>query len=155
MAKVEFSKGDSSGLNSRNVKDGSILYTKDTTKLYIEDNTDRVMINPNPDWNASSGNAKILNKPGTATTSADGLMSSSDKVKLNGIAVGAQVNTITGVKGNEESSYRTGNVNLTAENVGAIPNDAAIMQVNPFLTGYYKSLYLSKIDNALYRANRR
>lgn len=39
--------------------------------------------------------------------------------KLNGIAEGAQVNTITGIKGNAESSYRTGQVNLTAANIGA------------------------------------
>ena len=63
LAKVEFSKGNSSSLSGKTVKDGSILYTKDTTKLYIDDNTDRVLINPNPDWNASSGNAQILNKP--------------------------------------------------------------------------------------------
>lgn len=31
---------------------------------------------------------------------------------------GAQVNTITGVKGNSESSYRTGNVNITKSNIG-------------------------------------
>ena len=30
---------------------------------------------------------------------------------------------VTGVKGNSESSYRTGNVNITAANVGAIPAD--------------------------------
>jgi hypothetical protein len=54
-----------------------------------------------------------------ATTSAAGLMSADDKTKLNGIASGAQVNSITGVKGDSESSYRTGNVNLTAANIGA------------------------------------
>lgn len=54
-----------------------------------------------------------------ASTSADGLMSASDKRKLNGIAAGAQVNTITGVKGAAESSYRTGQVSLSATNVGA------------------------------------
>ena len=54
----------------------------------------------------------------SASQSADGLMSSTDKTKLDGIASGAQVNTITGVKGNAESSYRTGNVNLTAANLG-------------------------------------
>ena len=53
-----------------------------------------------------------------ATTSAAGLMSSEDKTKLNGIAAGAQVNTITGVKGSAETSYRTGNVNITAANIG-------------------------------------
>lgn len=55
----------------------------------------------------------------SASQSAAGLMSSSDKTKLDGIATGAQVNSITGVKGNAESSYRTGNVNLTPENIGA------------------------------------
>ena len=55
------------------------------------------------------------------TTTADGLMLSTDKVKLDGIAAGAQVNTLTGVKGNAESSYRTGNVNLTPANLGAAP----------------------------------
>ena len=38
--------------------------------------------------------------------------------KLKGIEEGAQVNTITGVKGGNESSYRTGNVNITKDNVG-------------------------------------
>ena len=54
-----------------------------------------------------------------ATQSAAGLMSSTDKTKLDGIASGAQVNSITGVKGNSETNYRTGDVNLTAANIGA------------------------------------
>lgn len=79
----------------------------------------------------AGSNVSISNSSGTvtiaatdttysaATQSAAGLMSASDKTKLDGIASGAQVNSITGVKGNSESSYRTGNVNLTAANVGA------------------------------------
>jgi hypothetical protein len=54
-----------------------------------------------------------------ATQSASGLMSVTDKTKLDGIASGAQVNSITGVKGDKESTYRTGNVNLTPSNIGA------------------------------------
>ena len=42
------------------------------------------------------------------------------KNKLDGIESGAQKNTVTGVKGNSESNYRTGNINLTADNVGAL-----------------------------------
>ena len=38
--------------------------------------------------------------------------------KLNGIESGAQVNTVTGVKGNAEASYRTGNINITKANIG-------------------------------------
>jgi len=62
--------------------------------------------------------AKFATKE-VATTSDAGLMSASDKAKLDGIASGAQVNSLTGVKGNAESSYRSGNVNLTPTNIGA------------------------------------
>jgi len=58
-----------------------------------------------------------------ATQQANGLMSSTDKTKLDGIETGAQVNTITGVKGNAENDYRTGNVNITPDNVGALNKD--------------------------------
>lgn len=54
-----------------------------------------------------------------ATTSSNGLMSSTDKTKLDGVETGAQKNTVTGIKGNTESSYRTGNVNLTPTDIGA------------------------------------
>lgn len=40
------------------------------------------------------------------------------KTKLDGIETGAQVNTITGVKGDAESNYRTGNINITKANIG-------------------------------------
>ena len=40
------------------------------------------------------------------------------KTKLDGIAAGAQVNTVTGVKGSSETNYRTGNINITAANIG-------------------------------------
>ncbi len=56
-----------------------------------------------------------------ATTSAAGLLSATDKAKLNGIESGAQKNTVTGVKGHSETKYRTGQVDITAENVGAEP----------------------------------
>lgn len=42
------------------------------------------------------------------------------KTKLDGIESGAQKNTVTGIKGNSERAYRTGNVNLTAANIGAL-----------------------------------
>ena len=38
--------------------------------------------------------------------------------KLNTIENGAEKNTVTGIKGNSESTYRTGNVNITAANLG-------------------------------------
>lgn len=55
---------------------------------------------------------------GLASQSGNGLMSSTDKTKLDGIESGAQKNTVLGVKGSSESAYRTGNVNITKENIG-------------------------------------
>lgn len=54
----------------------------------------------------------------TASDSNNGLMSSSMYSKLVGIEAGAQVNTVTGVKGSSESTYRTGNINITKANIG-------------------------------------
>ena len=48
-------------------------------------------------------------------------LTSAEKTKLaelKDVEAGAQVNTITGVKGNSESAYRTGNVNITKANIG-------------------------------------
>lgn len=42
-----------------------------------------------------------------------------EKNKLANIESGAQKNKVTGVKGNSESAYRTGNVNITPANIGA------------------------------------
>jgi ribosomal 50S subunit-recycling heat shock protein len=53
-----------------------------------------------------------------ATTAVAGLMSAADKTKLDGVEAGAQVNTITGVKGDAETDYRTGDVNITKANIG-------------------------------------
>ena len=53
-----------------------------------------------------------------ATTTKNGLMSTADRIKFDGIETGAQVNTITGIKGDSESTYRTGNVNITKANIG-------------------------------------
>ena len=57
-------------------------------------------------------------KYGVVTQSANGLMSSADKKKIDSIESGAQKNAVTGVKGNSESAYRTGNVEITKANIG-------------------------------------
>lgn len=57
-------------------------------------------------------------KMATVTTTTNGAMLSSDKVKLDGIENGAQKNTVTGVKGDNEATYRVGNVNITKANIG-------------------------------------
>ena len=64
-------------------------------------------------WNIDTPNTTYND----ATQSTAWLMSASDKIKLDGIASGAQVNSITGVKGDAESTFRTGNVNITPANL--------------------------------------
>lgn len=81
-----------------------------------------------------------------ATASANGLMSASDKKKLDGVAAGAQKNTVTGVKGNAESAYRTGNINLTPANLGAAAASHAHSYVpltGGTMTGPLKSSYIT------------
>lgn len=55
---------------------------------------------------------------GKASDAIDGLMSKEDKAKLDGIEEGAEKNTVTGVKGEAEGTYRTGEINITKENIG-------------------------------------
>lgn len=53
-----------------------------------------------------------------ATSTKAGMFSATNKVKLDGIEDGAQVNTVTGIKGSAETAYRTGEINITSENIG-------------------------------------
>ena len=62
-------------------------------------------------------NAKVDKVNGKQLSTND--YTTPEKNKLAGIESGAQKNTVTGIKGNAESSYRTGNVNLTPANIGA------------------------------------
>ena len=84
----------------------------------------------------SDGTAKWVT-PTNATTTSDGRMSSDDKTKLDGIQAGAQVNTVTGVKGDAETSYRVGNINITPAAIGTVavkisstaPTDTTVLWV--------------------------
>lgn len=62
---------------------------------------------------------------------------------------------VTGVKGNSESSYRKGNVNITPANIGAVAKSDELQTTNPFTTPSLKGPYISKIDNAFYAADKR
>lgn len=98
---------------------------------------------------------------GLASQSSNGLMSSTDKTKLDGIESGAQKNTVLGVKGNSESEYRTGNVNITKANIGLGNVDNTSDEDKPVSTatqtalngkantsGTYQNLTVGKATNA-------
>ena len=65
---------------------------------------------------------KIINAPTASNGTTYGPGSNGQVLKSNGTSVywASDANSVTGVKGNAESSYRTGQVNLTPANVGAV-----------------------------------
>lgn len=78
------------------------------------------------------------------------VMTSEDKTKLDVIEAGAQVNTITGVKGNAESSYRTGDVNLTPADIGAVAKAGDTMTGNLIIqTSYDPAILYARADGTL------
>ena len=99
---------------------------------------------------ATAASTKTITLPSaTATTSTAGLMSKDDKTKLDGIVAGA---SITGVKGNAESSYRTGDVNLTATNVGALPITGGTITdgtTATYINNLHGGIKLEETDNGI------
>lgn len=75
------------------------------------------ILNAKGEW-AKQLNLKVDKVDGKGLSTND--FTTELKNKLNGIEAGAQVNTVTGIKGNAENAYRTGNVNLTPANIGAV-----------------------------------
>ena len=51
--------------------------------------------------------------------------------------ISGEADAITGVKGNKETTYRTGNVNLTPADIGALPDDTEIPVVPTNISAFY------------------
>lgn len=82
---------------------------------------------------SSTGTSAVIP---TATTSVGGTLSASDKTKLDGIAAGAQVNTVTSV------ATRTGAVVLTKTDVGLANVDNTADTAKPVSTAQQTALNL-------------
>jgi len=102
--------------------------------------------NPHGVTLAQIGAAASSHSHSNATTSAAGFMSTTDKSKLNGIESGAQVNTVTGVKGSAQGSYQTGNVNLTAANVGAAASSHSHSNATTSAAGFMSAADKTKLN---------
>lgn len=99
----------------------------------------------NADWDATSGVTAILNKPTNATGSKSGFMSSADKLKLDGIENGAEVNNISDVDatdltdgGNSTLHYHTADrnrANHTGTQTASTISDFATTVRATILTG--------------------
>lgn len=74
--------------------------------------------------------------PTTAGGTTYGTGTSGQVIKSNGTTVywGADNNSMSGVKGNSESSYRTGQVNITPANIGAVAIAQGSENAGKFLT---------------------
>lgn len=51
--------------------------------------------------------------------------------------ISGEADTITGVKGNKETTYRTGNINLTPADIGALPDDTEIPVIPTNISAFY------------------
>ena len=89
--------------------------TADTAPTWGESVTVGARLSVDKSGHVTSAAGRSVRLPSsTATGSAAGLMASGDKAKLDGIAAGAQVNSVTSVQG------KTGAVSLDASDVGAL-----------------------------------
>lgn len=104
---IKIKRGLSSNLSKANLQEGELAYATDTKKLYISNTSEPINNNTTYSISKSGSTITLTGSDGStstvsdsnttysaATTSANGLMSSSDKTKLNGIATGAQVNNV-------------------------------------------------------------
>lgn len=109
------------------IEDGNSAVT-DSDKDYIDSQDQKILnsakaftTNTIQNYYAKTEVDTLLNTKADieeATSIKAGMFSATNKVKLDGIEDGAQVNTVTGIKGSSETTYRTGEVNITSENIG-------------------------------------
>lgn len=111
-------KGKAATDNINKIKSTALSHINDTTPVTYS--ASKVTVNYECYEGDQYGSAGTKHGADIAAASetAAGVMTSVDKSKLNAIEAGAQVNTVTGVKGNAETNYRTGNINITPTNIG-------------------------------------
>lgn len=97
---------------------GKIAKAISSLITHLADTTVHITSTERTNWN-DANSKKHTHSNKTTLDSITAAYTTAEQTKLSGIAAGAQVNSITGVKGNSETTYRTGNVNLTAANIGA------------------------------------
>lgn len=62
MASIQFKRGLAADIPAQ-IVEGCFYYATDTGEFYLDMNSTRTLINPKANWNATSGNAAIINKP--------------------------------------------------------------------------------------------
>jgi len=169
-ATAHTSDTDSDGVSDSGGTNG-LMSANDKTKL--DGIAAGAEVNVQSDWNATSGDALILNKPSIAYTSAisnatahttdsdsdgindtggdDGLMSAEDKTKLDGVEAGANTGTVTSITaggnltGNEITTSGTIS-NLDSNNIGLIGSGITANTTDTFDGG---TTYKAQIKDGL------
>ena len=153
--KIKLKRGLSTNVSSLQLETGELAVTTDTGELYVGDKDKKVLkINPNTTYTltksgstitltGSDGSTQSVSDSNTtysaATQSANGLMSSTDKTKLDGIATGANnyslptasSSTLGGVKVGTNLSISNGVLSATDTKYDAATTSAAgLMSAN-------------------------
>lgn len=78
---------------------------------------------------------RIINIPVSSGNSILGPGENGQIIKSNGVSVywGLDSSSITGIKGDKESSYRTGQINITPANIGAVAISQGASHAGKFL----------------------
>lgn len=123
MAHAEGSSTEANGGASHAQNDGTIANGENQTalgKYNVADTTSAVIIGNGT--RSARSNALTVDWSGNVNIPA-GANYCINNVPISGGGGGGDV---TGVKGNAESTYRTGNVNLTPANIGAVPTTRTV-----------------------------
>lgn len=89
--------------------------------------TDTIYVHPTGDGNehvpanGTENDGKYLKSTKTSGVYEWGDLTKEEIIKALGYTPGTGIGSVTGVKGDTEDDYRTGNVNITPQNIGAAP----------------------------------
>ena len=132
------------GAAETDYRDGNVSISPADLGLGNVDNTSD-MDKPVSTATQDALDGKVDKVPGKGLSEED--FTAAEKAKLAGIEAGAQVNSVTGVKGGAETDYRTGNVNITKANVGLGNADNTSDADKPVSTATQAALDL-KLDSS-------
>ena len=143
---IKIKRGLSKDLSNASLSEGEMAFTTDTKKLYISDTTEPINKDTTYSLSKSGSTITLTGSDGSsqsvsdsnttynaATQSANGLMSSTDKTKLDGIATGANnyslptasSSTLGGVKVGTNLSISNGVLSATDTKYNAATTSAA------------------------------